>query len=340
MHESPSAITITGVDLHDGTINKVGETYYMYGTMYGCGFNWGVHGTPWCGFGVSKSTDMRSWTQPKLLFSPDEVNPWSGLTWKQECGGKGHGCFNPRMIQRTGWGRNDGASILWFNSPYAFATSGANAYNVMGCNSPEGPCGRAAGKPFGSYNKPRMTQCAANGDFSIVRDSWRNPVLFCTAPGSSAINSERLDWNGANGAGEGLKGLAGLKGIESPGVWKDPRSGRYVMTYSDPNCGYCTGTGTGYAVGSSLTGQFEPPKNLGFSPPATGRRAFSATSCGGQPRTVTVLDGQPWQWIDLWTGERNQARAGIRLEPLNYAPNGGQAGDGGVWKTEVGPYQC
>ena len=31
-------IMITGHDLHDGTIVQDGGTYYLYGTMYKCGF--------------------------------------------------------------------------------------------------------------------------------------------------------------------------------------------------------------------------------------------------------------------------------------------------------------
>jgi hypothetical protein len=37
-------IVISGVDLHDGMILQYGGTYYMYGTEYGCGFQWRAPG--------------------------------------------------------------------------------------------------------------------------------------------------------------------------------------------------------------------------------------------------------------------------------------------------------
>ena len=141
-----AAFGITGLDLHDGMMLKSGGTYYLYGTEYGCGFTWQQTNTPWCGFGVSTSTDATHWTAPTLLFSPNDTDTWTNTTWTSECGATGAGCFNPRMIQRTGWCADDGVWILWFNAPADYNRTGANAYYVMGCNGPAGPCGAGAGR--------------------------------------------------------------------------------------------------------------------------------------------------------------------------------------------------
>lgn len=333
----PTSYTIANVDLHDGTIQKFGTKYYMYGTMYGCGFNWGVSNTPWCGLGVAESTDMVNWSVPKLLFSPTSTDPWKGTTWNATCGATGSGCFNPRVIQRTGWGANDGVYILWFNSP---SHSPANGFNAMGCNGPAGPCGPTAGAPYGSYNKPTLSICSGVGDFSIFTKAGQNPTMFCTMSGESGIASEQLTTWGTSGTNVGQKSIGGLTKVESPGVVYDEPSGKYLLTYSNPNCGYCTGVPTGYAVATSATGTFSLQGSIGFGTFPAARRNFDPSSCGGQPRTSFTLDGVNYQWIDTWTGQRNETSADVQIEKLTYTPRSGAAGDGHPWKAEVDAFQC
>ena len=95
-------ITMSGLDLHDGTINYVNGMFYMYGTMYACGFTWGTHNTPFCGFGVSTAPSITGpWTTPTLLFSPTATvdttgGNWAvdnGQTWNWVCGSDGAGCL-------------------------------------------------------------------------------------------------------------------------------------------------------------------------------------------------------------------------------------------------------
>jgi len=337
----PAPVTLTGIDLHDGQIVKSGSTYYLYGTMYGCGFQWAQAGTPWCGFGVSTAPALEGpWTAPKLLFSPTDTDPWTGTTWAVECGGTGAGCFNPRMLIRSGWGPDDGVPILWFNSPADYARSKANAYNAMGCNSLTGPCGPSAGAPYGSYAKPALYVCGGNGDFTLAAVGGQLPAIICTMPGTSALAVEQLTKWGTGGTGTGAKNVAGLTGVESPGAWQDPTTGTWVMTYSDPACGYCAGTGTSYATAPTVYGPWTAPANAGWSAPATGRRDISATSCGGQPRTVSLVDGVPWQGIDLWRGTADETLAGLHFEPLTYGPATGNPGDGGLWRPALAPFTC
>jgi hypothetical protein len=335
--------TYAGPDLHDGITARLPDgTYAMYGTMYVCGYQWYVQATPWCGFGVSTAPSLAGpWTAPTRLFSPNDIDPWSGLTWADECGGNGQGCFNPRMIQRSGWGSNDGTWILWFNSPVDYSRNHANAYNAMGCNGPLGPCGPSAGAPHGSYSKPSLSVCGGNGDFGIIQSGTQGqaPAIVCTMPGAAALNIEQINQWGVGGTGTGVHNVAGLTSIEGPGGWYDPATGTYVLTYSDPGCGYCAGTATGYATSTSLYGGWTAPVNVGFGQPTSGRRTIAANSCGGQPRTVSVIDGQPYQGIDLWEGTRNETLAGTVLAPLTYGPTAGFAGDGHRWIPPVS-YPC
>lgn len=319
---APAGVTITGVDLHDGMMLKSGSTYYLYGTRYACGFQWAVPGTQWCGFGVATApTPAGPWSSITQLFSPNDIAPGYGLTWQKICGGSGWGCFNPRMIQRIGWGPNDGVPILWFNAPDDFNRNGANAYWAMGCNSLTGPCGITAGSPNGSTTKPNMQFCTGNGDFSLVPDSPRPPMMLCTMP-DQTLASERLTVWGSSGDGGGRSHLGGLTNTEAPGAFR-AASGTWVMTYNEPNCGYCSGTPTSYATANSADGAWSTPANVNtaWGAQPIGRRGISATSCGGQGRTVITLDGQPYQLIDLWVGAANETQAGIRLEPLVFNQN-------------------
>jgi hypothetical protein len=319
---APSSVTIAGLDLHDGTIVKDGNQYILVGTRYGCGFQWSVPGTPWCGFGVSTAPALTGpWSTPRLLFDPADISPYSKTSFRSLCGQYGAGCFNPRLIQRTGWGPNDGAWILWFNAPADYSRTGANAYYAMGCNGATGPCGAAAGLPYGSTGKPSLWSCHDNGDFSIVPDLPRPPMMLCTMK-DQTLASERISFWGASGEapGMGRQNLAGATKAEAPGAYRDPVTGTWLMTWNELNCGYCAGAPTSYATATAIDGAFTSPPNSNVAWGATplGRRGLSATSCGGQARTVTVLDGQAWQAIDLWGPGGNQVGATVHLEPLTY----------------------
>lgn len=335
-----SVITVEGIDLHDGTVAKFGNTYYLYGTMYGCGYHWRQN-SPWCGFGVSTAPSlMGPWSAPTQLFSPASWNSYAKMSWNSECGVSGAGCFNPRMVQRT-WGPNDGVYILWFNAPADYSRNGANAYYAMGCNGPAGPCGDAAGPPYGSTHKPAMYKCSGNGDFSIVMNGSDPPQMLCTMA-NQTFASEQLNYWGVDGNNVGSTNLAGLTNVESPGAYRDPATGTWVLTYSDRNCGYCTGTGTGYATASGLTGVWTAPTSKGYDAPVASRRLLSATSCGGQPRTVFEVDNQAYQFIDLWgqwSGDSsNQAGAGLLFAPLEYTPK--PAANGKILPPQFMQWPC
>jgi hypothetical protein len=344
----PGPIDVAGVDLHDGVMQKFGNTYYLYGTEYGCGYSWQANPTPWCGFGVSTSSSAYGpWSAPALLFSPGAADPYEpGQSYQYVCGHAGSGCWSPRMVQRSGWGADDGVYLLWFNAPAYMNPqfgSAPHGYMAMGCNGPAGPCGASAGAPYGSTYRPVLHQCAgANGDAGLTA-STENGALFLVCPKAEAsLSIEQLDRWGTNGTGTGVDDVAGLTHIEATGTYRDATSGTWVMTYSDPNCGYCAGTGTGYATAPDVLGPWAAPANVGVGEPPAGRRDLSATSCGGQPDTVSVVDGQAWQKINLWTGAMNETGAGLHFEPLDYNPvyGAGSVGDGGVWRAPFTAWTC
>jgi hypothetical protein len=295
-----SGQTISGLDAHDGMITQVGSIYYLYGTRYGCGFEWLNPSSPVCGFGVWTSTDKTHWSFGGYLFDPRSSNSWRNESWQTTCTGVfGGGCFNPRMVQRAG----DGVWILWFNAPDDFRRSGANAYYALGCRGPAGPCGDQHG---GTTHKPSLYTCHDNGDFSIVNDG-ATTYIVCTMA-NQTFNVEPLDQWWTNGTGGGARSIGGLTNVESPAVF---RAGAYLyLTYSDPNCGYCSGTGTSYVY--SINGMLGPWH--------AGAR-ISDRSCSGQPRGLSFVDGNATEWIDQWTpsGAPNQTRAAIRLEPLTIS---------------------
>lgn len=320
--------TISGLDLHDGSMYQYDGVYYLTGTQYGCGFQWQAS-SPFCGFGVSTAPSRTGpWSAPTLLFPPSERDPYSRRSFDQLCSSatRGRGCFNPRMVRRA----SDGVWVLWFNAVAAQTSASNSAYYAMGCNGPAGPCGRGAGAPYGSTHRPGLHQCNGNnGDFTIATSGTRAAIV---CGNSDRLSEEYLDRFWTNGTGKGAIGLAGLRHVEAPGVYQDADTGTWVLTFSDPNCGYCSGTGTGYATAPGLLGPWTAPGDVGWAAPQTGRRDISATSCGGQPRTVSLVDGQAWQGIDLWTGTRNEADAGLRYEPLVYLAPDGHAGDGAPWQ--------
>ncbi|WP_370100859.1 hypothetical protein [Streptacidiphilus sp. MAP12-20] len=316
--------------MHDGTVVQDGSTYYMYGTQYACGFTWGVAGTPFCGFAARTAASLSGpWSAPRPLFRPSDLDNWGpdkGRTWNWVCGSTGAGCFNPRMIHRP-----DGVWMLWFNAPRDSFSYHANAYYVMGCNGPAGPCGYQAGAPHGSTSKPRLRICGYDGDFSILT-SGRSAAIICSMGG---ISEERLNNWWADGTGMGTRVVSGAAlGIrpsaataadpmipigEGEGAYRRPDKS-WEMTYSLPGCAYCSGPPALLTAGGARqvrTGHAVAPTMMG---PWTPRGPRSPAYCTGQPRTVFTAAGRPYEWMDRWTGARNEATAAIGWVPLATTP--------------------
>jgi hypothetical protein len=274
--------------------------------------------TDFCGFGVVSASSMSGpWSGITQLITPSMTDPWSGRTWDQQCmRNNGAGCFNPRMVQRP-----DGQYILWFNAPDDYNIDHANAYNNYLCSGPTGPCT--------TFHKPSAYTCAtANGDLSVFVDG-ATAYLVCT--GSNVNNYaefvEQLDttWTSGTGniAGHGSSPL--FNAVEGAGIYKQSAN-NYVMTAANPECGYCDGEPTIFATAPNPIGPWTSPVGYaaafgsGATPMSARFRAtISGSTCGGQPRTVMMLDGQAYQGIDLWdAGNLNQTNATYMIQELNY----------------------
>lgn len=320
----PAGVTIAGIDAHDGMVYEDAGTLYLIGTAYGCGFTWGVNGTPFCGFHVYSAPALAGpWTYVRELFNRAVNSPFHNQTWASLCGDQGRGCFNPRMVKRP----SDGKWILSFNAPGDLAKWNANGYYFMGCDSVAGPCGN--GSATGSTVKPALYLCNGAEDFSIV-ENGSTAYMLCVDR-DRKLRLEQLDSCWCNGINVGATNLAGLIFVEGEDLYHTAEG--WILVYGD-NCPYCAGTDTSYAVASSIFGPYT-------APPAA-RRQVSGSSCGGQSRTVAQIGGITWVWIDTWHGGNAEAAAQIRLEPLTRtAAPMLPTPDGSPWSTPAfEPFGC
>lgn len=275
------------IDAHGGEIRYFDGSYYLYGEHYGCGFQWITPGTPFCGFRVYSSPNLVNWTDRGPLFDPTTA------MWQARCDGRTNGCFRPHVVYNPATRRY----VLWINSYDA----GVGFY-VFESSSPVGP--------FHERPQPRLVTGSEpfNGDANLFVDEDGTGYVAYTdwrRDGDIVIEVLRPDF--LSGAGRSV--ALGLRRVEAPAIFK--RGGRYYMTISDPNCGYCE-TGTSYLTAPTALGPWSAPRKL------------TTTSCGGQPTHVSELPGpQGGAWYlyqsDLWNqGERNEATADQFWAPLSF----------------------
>ena len=287
------------VDAHDGHLQLFGDTYYLYGTSYDCGFVWqGGPGAPFCGFKVYSSPDLVHWTDRGFLF--DARTP----TWQSRCDGTTYGCYRPHVAYNASTRRY----VLWINS-YDVGVG----FHVFQSQQPTGP--------FVETDLPRLgvngdiPPGLNNGDHTVfVDDDGRGYLVYTDWRRGGDLVVEGLDPGYLTGTGMFTR--IGISATEAPAMFR--RQGRYYITMSDPNCGYCT-TGTGYLTASAPLG------------PWTGRDGrpikISLDSCGGQPAAVSVLPGAAGPLYlyqsDLWNnGARNEALAHYYWAPLGFTADG------------------
>jgi hypothetical protein len=127
-----------------------------------------------------------------------------------------------------------------------------------------------------------------------------------------SIIVEKLSADYLTGTGEYVGGIT--KGsTEAPGMFK--RNGIYYIVYSDPNCGYCSGTGASYRTARSPLGPWSEGKKI------------SDNSCGGQPSFVSTIKlGSGTVYLfgsDLWNhAAKNEALANYYWAPLAFNDDG------------------
>jgi len=291
------------IDAHDGEIAQFDGVFYLYGTSYDCGYEWGNHDAPFCGFKVYTSKDLVNWTDRGFLF--DAQTP----VWQSRCNGKTYGCYRPHVIfnQRTG------LYVLWIN-----VYDNVVGYRVFTSASPLGPFKEIA-EPKLAVNPNAAAAGLNNGDHDLFVDDDNTAYLaFTDWRAGGAIMIEKLNAEYTSGAGDFVKVTPSR--TEAPGMLK--RNGKYYVLYSDPNCGYCGGTGTSYRTAASPLG----PWSAGIQ--------ISTNSCGGQPSFVSTLKldtGVIFLYgSDLWNnGAKNEALANFYWAPLTFT------GDG-----SINPIQC
>ena len=285
------------IDAHDGEIAFFNGVYYLYGTSYGCGFEWGHKDAPFCGFKVYTSRDLVNWKDRGYLFDA------STAIWQTRCNGNTYGCFRPHVI----YNKNSSRYVLWIN-----VYDNSVGYRVFSSHNPAGPFVEQA-EPELAVNKGAAVAGLNNGDHdTFVDDDGTAYLAYTDWRAKGAIAIEQLSTNYLTGTGKVTSAITKGK-TEAPSLFK--RKGIYYLVYSDPNCGYCSGTGASYRTAPSPMG-----------PWSEGIR-ISDNSCGGQPSFVSSIKLESGEVFlfgsDLWNnGAKNEALANYYWAPLTFAANG------------------
>jgi hypothetical protein len=288
------------IDAHDGEIRQFGSTYYWYGTSYDCGFKWNQPDSVFCGFKVYSSGDLLHWADRGLLFDATTT------VWQQRCGGQVYGCFRPHVLYNASMKKY----VLWIND----YSAGVN-YRVFESSKPIGPFIEVAvptlavnsnGQPFNTNNGDENLFVDADGTGYIIYTDWLS---------GGDLVVERL--NSQYDSGTGTFTRLGTTQVEAPAMFV--RTGKYYITFSDMNCGYCNTNGTSYKTAPSPLGPWTPKS--GNMHPGQGI-IISSNSCNGQPTNVAVIpaaDGTVYLYqSDRWNGSNQEAQANYFWEPLRF----------------------
>lgn len=206
------------VDAHDGQIAQFGDTYYLYGTSYTCGYQYTIDSN-FCGFKVYSSQDLNHWTDRGYVALP------RSCTY----------CFRPHVLYNP----QTHQYVLWVNDG-----SAPQGYRVYTNTGPTGV--------FTEQNLPVLA-VSCGGDFTLFEDTdGTGYVVHNDICHGVDMVVEQLtgDYLSTDGKFTRLH----LTSVEAPAMFL--RNGTYYITMSDPNCAYCTGTPTGYLTASSPLGQW------------------------------------------------------------------------------------
>lgn len=285
------------IDAHDGEIAYFDGVYYLYGTSYGCGFEWGAEKAPFCGFKTYSSTDMVHWADRGFMFDAKTA------LWQSRCNGNTYGCFRPHVI----FNERTEKYVLWIN-----VYDNRVGFRVFTSTSPIGPFEEVI-EPTLAVNNNAPVAGLNNGDHdTFVDDDGKAYIAYTDWRTDGTIVIEELDENYLSETGKHVKAVTEGK-TEAPALFK--RNGIYYVTYSDPNCGYCSGTGTSYRTAKSPLG----PWSAGIK--------ISDNSCGGQPSfvsTIKLASGTVYLYgSDLWNNAaKNEALANFYWAPLAFEEDG------------------
>ena len=285
------------VDAHDGEIARFDGVYYLYGTSYDCGYEWGNKEAPFCGFKVYASTDLKNWEDKGFLFDAQTT------LWQTRCNGKTYGCYRPHVI----YNEKTGLYVLWIN-----VYDNVSGYRVFTSSTPVGPFSEVA-EPTVAVNADMPAAGLNNGDHdTFIDDDGTAYLAYTDWRAKGAIVIEQLSDDYLTGTGRHVLSVTAEK-TEAPCLFK--RNNLYYVVYSDPNCGYCSGTGSSYKTAPSPLGPWSEPVSI------------SNNSCGGQPSFVSTLkvDGEIIYLYgsDLWNNAaKNEALANYYWAPLEFTETG------------------
>jgi hypothetical protein len=244
------------LDAHDGMMAEFNGTYYLYGTSYNCGYEWQVN-SDFCGFKVYSSPDLVHWTDRGFVVPAYSCSD----------------CFRPHVI----YDASTQQYVLWTND-----SASSSNFRVYTSSSPTGP--------FTQQAVPTLAFSNCGWDFGLFTDTNGTAYMVDTDCPASAdgLIIQQLTPNDLTSDGQYTQ-VPFPGGAEAPSMFK--RGSTYYITMSYPNCGYCTGTGTGYITASNPLGPWTGASG------STGTAAWTIQNGelyanGGGP--VTADTGSTW----------------------------------------------
>jgi hypothetical protein len=200
------------VDAHDGQLARFGSNYYLYGTSYDCGYRWQLN-SKFCGFKVYSSPDLVHWTDRGFIVPA------------YQCGG----CFRPHIL----FDPHTNKYVLWTNDGGVRGN-----FRVYTSDSPVGP--------FTEQPLPDIAYSDCGWDFGLYQDPQTGRGYFVDTDcpdGAHGLIVHELSLDDLST--DGKYSIIHMPGpVESPTMFS--RAGTYYIAMSDPTCGYCPSTGTGY----------------------------------------------------------------------------------------------
>lgn len=146
---------------------------------------------------------------------------------------------------------------------------------------------------------------------------------------SGSLTDKTCRGNFPPGVANPVGGFRACGLVESPTLFR--HDNRYYLSFSDPICAYCLGTGTSYFEAQTPLGRWHGTNNTPSYDPAHASTfdpyPLSADSCGGQPSHVAPLPGPGRGLVDLytsnlWNGEANEGASNHYWAPLRFDPDG------------------
>lgn len=251
-----------GLDAHDGEIKQFGHYYYLYGTSYGCGYiRFHRPATPFCGFTVYRSPDLRHWTYVRKLFNPYSTSP---TDWQGICNSMTLSCYRPHVLYNAATKKY----VLWVNTYDTDAAGVQHGYHVLTSSYPAGPFTEVTDSS-GHAAIPTLAY-PTGGDFDLYQDDdvahsayivytvRVDPLQGVKYGYELVVEKLSSDYTNSGGAFSTLETI----NTEAPSMFK--RNGIYYITMANPNCAYCgardgagAGTGTVYLHATSPLGAWQ-----------------------------------------------------------------------------------